>query len=172
MGAWSVSRHVILAIGMFIVLDADVFATETNTTPPAPVTQNDKRFGPGSDRGLDVPDARTDRPLKIRNIRLEPDPDADVSPSSLLKFDLLNAGTIGLTNIVLEVSILRARQENESDSPGRVLVRPFTIRERVVLEAGYSMEYQVHFRNLPAGGGCEARVAVVSVESLAGSPSR
>jgi hypothetical protein len=85
---------------------------------------------------------------------------------------MVNDGAIGLTNVVLEVSILENRREEDPDGPRRVLVQPFIIRERVVLQPGYSMEYELQFRNLSAVDGYEARIAVVSVDSLANPKSR
>jgi hypothetical protein len=100
---------------------------------------------------------------------LEPGPQAESSPSTTLKFDMLNDGASRLTNIILEVSILKKHQPEESDQRQNVLVRPFTIREKVVLQPGYSMEYELRFRNFSSDCDCLPRVDVVSVESLADS---
>lgn len=117
------------------------------------------------------PAAKESTPLTVRNIRLEAcDPVEDGSSSSILKFDMLNDGASRLTNIVVEVSILKKRQPDDSDAE-IPLVRPFVIRGKAVLQPGYSMEYELRLQNLSPGCDCTARVNVVSVEALADSKS-
>jgi hypothetical protein len=85
---------------------------------------------------------------------------------------MLNDGASRLTNIVVEVSVNRVRKD-DSNLPPDVLVRPFLVREKVVLLPGYSIEYEVRFQNLAPDCECVPRVEVVSVEALAESaPSR
>jgi hypothetical protein len=110
--------------------------------------------------------------LRVQNIRLESAPPAPLPPSSTLKFEMLNDGASRLTNIVVEVSVNRVRKD-DSNLPPDVLVRPFLVREKVVLLPGYSIEYEVRFQNLAPDCECVPRVEVVSVEALAESaPSR
>lgn len=94
--------------------------------------------------------------LRVQNIRLGPGPAAPPPPSSTLKFEMLNDGASRLTNIVVEVSVVKRVRKDESNLPADVLVRPFIVREKVVLLPGYSIEYEVRFQNLAPNCECAA----------------
>lgn len=111
--------------------------------------------------------------VRVHHIRLEPGPPAAPSASSTLKFEMLNDGASRLRNIVVEVSVVKRAGTDESNRPADVVVRPFIVRENVVLLPGYSIEYEMRFQNLAPDCDCVPRVDVVSVEALAESdPAR
>jgi hypothetical protein len=86
---------------------------------------------------------------------------------------MLNDGASRLRNVVVEVSVVKRARKDESNPPAAVLVRPFIVRENVVLLPGYSIEYEVRFQNLAPDCDCVPRVDVVSVEALSDTePSR
>jgi hypothetical protein len=64
----------------------------------------------------------------------------------------------------LEISILEKPALNEQS--GKALVRPFKIRGNVVLQAGYTVNYEMLLRNLSSDCRCIATVDVVSVQWL------
>jgi hypothetical protein len=148
----------------------NAFPDAPNVPRNSPTSQNENPFLPRP--SLKILTVREDRvPLKVQNIRFESGPNTDASSSVTLKFDMVNASSSGLTNIVLEISILRKRQQEGPDAPPNVLVHPFVVREQVVLQPGYSMEYELRFQNLSANGDCVAQVDVISVDSLLSSKS-
>jgi len=100
----------------------------------------------------------------VENVRLEaPDP-PETSPSTLLRFDVSNGSSTALTDLVLQVFILEKRVS--TNCPGKALVRPFKIQERVVLQAGYTLNYEMLLRNLSSDCRCIATVDVVSARWL------
>lgn len=99
--------------------------------------------------------------LRVENVRLEAAVHAETTPSTLLKFDVINGTSTPLTTIVLEISILEKPAPTELT--GRVLVRPFEIRGNVALEAGYTLNFEMLLRNLSSDCRCIANVEVVSV---------
>jgi hypothetical protein len=104
------------------------------------------------------------RLLRVDNVRLEAPAHAEASPSTLLKFDVFNGASAPLTDLVLEISILEKPALTELS--GRALVRPFKIRGNVVLQAGYTVNYEMLLRNLSSDCRCIATVDVVSVHWL------
>jgi len=75
-----------------------------------------------------------------------------------------------LTDLILEISILEKPALNELS--GKALVRPFTIRGNVVLQAGYTVNYEMLLQNLSSDCKCIANVDVVSVHWLPEAGSR
>jgi hypothetical protein len=69
-----------------------------------------------------------------------------------------------LTDLILEISILEKSAAKELT--GRALVRPFQIRGNIVLQAGYTINYEMLLRNLSSDCRCVANVDVVSVHWL------
>jgi hypothetical protein len=102
--------------------------------------------------------------LRVENVRLEAPVHAEASPSTLLKFDVFNGASTPLTDLILEISILEKPALNELS--GKALVRPFKIRGHVVLQAGYTVNYEMLLRNLSSDCRCIATVDVVSVQWL------
>ena len=108
-------------------------------------------------------------PLSIANLRIEIAPPGEKKPSALLKFHALNSGSSKLTDIVFEISIVEQPDREELDARRRLLAGPFTIRGNVVLEPGYTADYEMLLRNLSRDCRCAAKVKVVSVRFLPGS---
>jgi hypothetical protein len=101
------------------------------------------------------------RMLRVENVRLEAPVHAYASPSTLLTFDVFNGASTPLTDLVLEVSILE--KPVTTTLSGRTVVRPFKIRGQVVLQAGYTVNYEILLRNLSPACACVANVDIVSV---------
>lgn len=104
------------------------------------------------------------RLLTIDNVRLETPLHAETSPSTLLKFDVFNGGSTPLTDLILEISIVEKSAAKELAA--RTLVRPFQIRGDLVLQAGYTINYEMLLRNLSSDCRCVANVDVVSFRWL------
>jgi hypothetical protein len=103
--------------------------------------------------------------LKIVNIRLEPAPPTEGSPASILKFDLLNEGSVRQTDLKLEISITEKPGPDHEPAPRR-LVGPFTIQGHIVLQGGYTIRYEMLLQNFSSDCSCIADVDVVSVRPL------
>jgi hypothetical protein len=106
----------------------------------------------------------TARLLWVENVRLEAPVHAEAAPSTLLKFDVFNGASTPLTDLVLEISVRETSALTELS--GRALVRPFTIRGNVVLQAGYTVNFELLLRNLSSDCRCIANVDIVSVHWL------
>jgi hypothetical protein len=166
---------VVALFAAFLMIAAE--RTEARANPydikPSPLTEGDKKPAPPPAVVAPAKILGADRSLRVHRIRLEAGPAAAPSPSSTLKFEMLNDGASRLRNIVVEVSVVKRVREVEPKLPAEVVVRPFIVRENVVLQPGYSIEYEVRFQNLAPDCDCVPRVDVVSVEALADpDPSR
>ena len=105
----------------------------------------------------------TKEPLvQIENLRLETAPAKVPQPSALLKFDVLNDTSPPLTDVVMRVSFLEKRANEDADTPARVVVGPVTIRVGETLGAGYVLSYEMLFRNLSSDCDCAPRVEILS----------
>jgi hypothetical protein len=112
--------------------------------------------------------------VTIRNVALEPADRIDDVESTTLSFDVHNESDASVGDIAVSISIL---DPNEDSSDRRVVVRPFTIRMKEVLLAGYSMHYELRLRNLSADCSCEPAVELIDARvlfesSVDGSPQR
>lgn len=109
--------------------------------------------------------------LRIKNVRFEAAPPSAPKPSAVLKFDILNDGSLRLTDVIVEIAILeREPFHNEAIAP-RVMVGPFTIRGDVIIESGYTVNYEMLLRNFTADCKCVATVGIVSAHAVADSGS-
>ena len=72
-----------------------------------------------------------------------------------------------LTDLVLEISV--AERQERDPSSGQALVHVFKVRGRAIVRAGYTMKYEMLFRNLASSCDCVASVEVLSVRWLAES---
>ena len=115
--------------------------------------------------GLSRVNSKPAAPLRVENVRLEAALRTEATPSTLLKFDVFNASPKRLTDFVLEISITE-KPFDRVLGPGRMLVRPFKIRGNVVLESGYTINYEMLLRHLSSECDCVANVDVLSVRSL------
>jgi hypothetical protein len=103
--------------------------------------------------------------LEIQNVRVQAPPLELNSVAAVLKFELFNSSGAPLTAIVLGISI--SEKPEDDGSPVRTLVRQFHVRPDIVLNPGYTMDFEMLLRNLPADCACTAHVEVVSVRALA-----
>jgi hypothetical protein len=99
--------------------------------------------------------------LRVHRIRLEAAPPPVPKASLVLKFDLVNDGSVTVGNVILEVAI-REKPSTDADAASQVVAGPFTIRGEVDLQAGYTLNYEMLLRNLPSDCNCVADVAIVA----------
>jgi hypothetical protein len=100
--------------------------------------------------------------LRVQRVRLEPAPPSAPDPSAILKFELVNDGPVAVTGVVLEVAV-RVRPTTPVESADRrVVAGPFTIRAGVDVHAGYTLNYELLLRNLPADCDCDPDVIVTA----------
>lgn len=78
----------------------------------------------------------------------------------------MNASSLTLTEIIFEIRILERLGHNDSSAPSPLLAGPFTIRGNILLESGYTADFEMLLRNLSLVCRCSPRVQVVSVRSL------
>lgn len=117
-----------------------------------------------------VPVARAST-LRIKNVRLEAAPRSAQKPSAVLKFDMVNEGSRMLTDVLVEIAILKRELPDTEVGAPRVIVGPFTIRGNVTIDSGYTVNYEMLLRNFSADCGCVANVVVVSARAAADSSS-
>ena len=105
-------------------------------------------------------------PLRVSNLRIEDTSPGEEKPSAVLKFQMLNKGTTKITAIVFVISIVQKPEREQLNDRPRVLAGPFTIRGDIVLEPGYTADYEMLLRTLSHNCRCTATVSVVSVRSV------
>ena len=103
-------------------------------------------------------------PLKVKNVFIKSAPPVDGAPTAVVKFAVVNTGSTGVVDIVFEVAIL-AKPEL-SALPTNVLAGPYAIHVKAVLQAGYSMEYELRLWNVSADCDCVATVVVLSARPV------
>ena len=86
--------------------------------------------------------------LQIENVSLEAASTRAPQPSTILKFDVFNDSPSRLTDVVMNVSFVEKQLPERFTTPARVLVGPVTIRVAEILQAGYTLRYEMLFRNL------------------------
>ena len=104
--------------------------------------------------------------LAIHRVRLEAPSATEASPAAVLRFDATNEGSDRLTDIVLEGAIEAEPDSSDESRARRLIAGPFKIQVAAILEAGYTIEYEVLLRNLSLECRCIPTVRVVSVRSL------
>lgn len=100
--------------------------------------------------------------LRVSDIRLEAAPVPEAEPSAVLRFSLANHGITQLADVVLRIAVYTQPSEAELT---RAIVRPFTLHTDATLEPGYSVDYEMKFRNLAPGCQCVPKVEVVSAKA-------
>jgi hypothetical protein len=100
--------------------------------------------------------------LRVSDIRLEPAPVPGAEPSVVLRFNLENHGITQLADVVLRIAVYSEPSEAELT---RAIIRPFTLHTDATLEPGYSIDYEMKFRNLSVGCHCVPKVEVVSAKA-------
>jgi len=100
-------------------------------------------------------------PVKIRHVHLKPAPGVE-APATLLEFDMLNDSLEPVTDVVVQISIV----EKATSQQPHVVAGPFTIKGETVLQAGYTIKYQMIMRNLSSDCDCLANVGVLSARPV------
>ena len=111
---------------------------------------------------LDLPGSDVADGIAVRHIRVEAATPVDGTPSVVLKFDLHNGGWTSVTDIVLSVSLRNSDSETPIELPASV--RPFTIKIRNVLLAGYSFDYEIRLRNVSLDTAKTPEIEVVDAQ--------
>jgi hypothetical protein len=102
--------------------------------------------------------------LRVASIRLEAPPDDIPQPSTVLTFGVINEGDYRVTDVIIEIAI-RERPAEGLDTSRKVF-GPFRVAGHATIQAGYTVQYQLLLRNLPAGCRCVANVPVVAAREL------
>ena len=114
-----------------------------------------------SSRDITAPAGRAST-LRVQRVRLEAAPPPAPQPAVILKFDLVNNGSVTVSDVVLEVAIIERPATDAPAALPRVVAGPFTIRGEVPLHAGYTLNYEMLLRNMPSDCNCVANVAIVA----------
>jgi hypothetical protein len=104
--------------------------------------------------------------LQIENVSLEAASTRAPQPSTILKFDVFNDTPSRLTDVVMNVSFVEKQLPERFTTPARVLVGPVTIRVAEILQAGYTLRYEMLFRNLSSDCDCSPSVEILSARLL------
>lgn len=104
--------------------------------------------------------------VAVRNVKLEPAPPIDQSPSARVTFDLYNDGPDAVGDIVLALSLIEPPQRSDAKAPRVVIAGPVTIRSETVLLPGYSLAYEITLRNLSADCQCVPVVDVIGARPV------
>jgi hypothetical protein len=110
--------------------------------------------------------------LRVQNITLEPTLPMNGVPTAMLSFDVLNAGGVDLSRIVVEVVVLETSVPSRLGDPPTVLAGPFTIIGTRTLSSWQSLHFGLVLRNLSSECDCTANVKVVSARVKRHGPSR
>ena len=105
--------------------------------------------------------------LKIAKIRLESPPQDETSV--VLRFDMSNAGSHTVRDVVFQISLVEDLSRGRTDAPERVVAGPFTIEAKLDLEPADTAEYEALLRNLPTDCRCTPRIRVLAVRFFAGA---
>ena len=108
--------------------------------------------------------------LLVHNLRLAAAPANEHRPSALLKFDVLNHTALWPTDVVMRVSFVERRLDESDIEPARVIVGPVTVEVDETLQAGYTLSYEMLFRNLSPDCDCSPRVEIISARLLIHEP--
>jgi hypothetical protein len=155
---------VVVSLGLLTVL---VIATSASASTLEPLERRLVPSAGSTVRPASVGDTLTTRSLpQIENLRLDSAPPEAPQPSAVLKFDVFNATSARLTDVVMKVSFLKKPPTDGPTTPLRVLVGPVTVRVGEILQTGFALSYEMLFRNLSAECDCLPRVEILSARSL------
>jgi hypothetical protein len=111
----------------------------------------------------DIEQRATVSPLGIAEVRLDSPPPWEEENSAVLKFHMSNGSSRTLTDIVFEVSIV---EELRRGQPRRALAGPFAIRGTIVLDPGYTADWEILLRHVSPTCRCAPKVRVLSFRSI------
>jgi hypothetical protein len=114
--------------------------------------------GPSAERPT-IPPA-----LRVSGIHLEPPSISEREPASVLRFKLENDGIVQVTDVILTIAVFE-KQAQPTAAP-KMIVRPFNLRTATTVEPGYSVEYEMLFRNLSNDCNCAPHVEVLSARAV------
>jgi hypothetical protein len=155
--AWSLRRSVATPTFVFAL------ALALTSVPAAAAMRAEQALAGLPNEPRTAPLEQPEHPaLRVSEIRLEPAPATEVEPSAVLRFNLENHGITQLADVVLRIAVYT--EPSEAEVP-RAIVRPFTLHTDATLEPGYSVDYEMRFRNLTAGCHCVPKVEVVSAKA-------
>jgi hypothetical protein len=166
----SIRQPIAKKVGLFAVACAIPVYTNAGTheTLRRSRVEADRNSTPVHDP-LDRPNVRVFQPvssIQVENVRLEAAPAEQAPASAVLKFEVLNVSSQRLTDVLLEISVTEKPKSDYGRARARALVRPFVISGNVVLESGYTINYELLLRNLSSNCSCVANVTVRSVRAL------
>ena len=107
-----------------------------------------------------------DSALRIKNVRLEAAPPDVPTPSTVLKFDVLNDGAVRVTDLLIQIGI-RTKESTDRSRPPQIIVGPFSVAGYATIEAGYTLNYEMLLRNLSPDCSCVADVSITSARPVA-----
>jgi hypothetical protein len=130
----------------------------------------------GIDRAKAVPPSRDGAPhgqnqlspLRIQDIRFGVPPADSPVPSTLLMFDMLNDGSSSMTDIAMEVIILR---KSIKDYRPRVIFGPLKFVWDDTIEPGDTVSYEVLVQNMASDSDCSADVTITSARVISAPDS-
>jgi hypothetical protein len=93
-------------------------------------------------------------------------------PTAMLSFDVLNAGGVDLSRIVVEVVVLETSVSSWLHGPAKVLAGPFTLIGTRTLSSWQSLHFGLALRNLSSECDYTANVKVVSARMKRREPPR
>jgi hypothetical protein len=116
-------------------------------------------IGPGGDKN----EARSELPVQVQNVTLDPLPHADgAAPISMLSFDVFNAGDVDISDLVLEATLTDRTVMSDTDIRTKIVAGPYTLIGRKDLTSWHTLHFAMVLRNLPRDCACSASVKVVS----------
>jgi hypothetical protein len=107
-----------------------------------------------------------DPALQVRHIELRPAPAIDSAPSTYLQFELANESASGITDIILEISILKTVLPADHGVSRTLLAGPIVIHSKFTLKPGFTMKYELRLRNFSAECACLGAVKVRSARAV------
>jgi hypothetical protein len=105
--------------------------------------------------------------LRVQNITLEPTLPMNGAPTAMLSFEVLNAGGVDLSRIVVEVVVLERAVSSWLDGPPKVLAGPFTLIGTRTLSSWQSLHFGLVLRNLSSECDCTANVVSARMKRCA-----
>jgi hypothetical protein len=103
--------------------------------------------------------------VRAGRARLESPDRPEGEPAAMLKFDVTNDGIVAVRDVVVRIGIYE-KQPDAAASVPRAVVRPVDIRTHATIQPGFTLEYEMLFRNLAADCDCIPKVTIVSARTV------